>query len=103
VRTFDASVGSFGGCPFCPRASDNVATEDLVALLEELNFTTGIDLERLLDAAELATRFCSRPYEGHLLRARRPERSPATRHRFLWRPEIDDRRVGPPQIWREAN
>ena len=71
VRAFDASVGGLGGCPFCPGASGNVATEDLVALLEGLGFTTGINMEKLLDAAEFARRFCSRPYEGHLLKALR--------------------------------
>jgi hydroxymethylglutaryl-CoA lyase len=72
VRTFDASVGGIGGCPFCPGASGNLATEDLVAFLEGLNFATGIDMERLLDAAELAVDYSSRPYDGHLLRAHRP-------------------------------
>jgi hydroxymethylglutaryl-CoA lyase len=71
VRAFDASVGGLGGCPFCPGASGNVATEDLVALLEGLGFTTGINMEKVLDAAEFALRFCSRPYEGHLLKALR--------------------------------
>lgn len=72
VRSYDASVGGLGGCPFCPGASGNVATEDLVAFVEGLGFVTGIDMEKLLDAAEFARRFCSRPYEGHLLKALRP-------------------------------
>jgi hydroxymethylglutaryl-CoA lyase len=72
VREFDATTGGLGGCPYCPGASGNLASEDLVALLEGLGYETGIDLNRLLDAAELATRFSSRPYQGHLLRARRP-------------------------------
>jgi hydroxymethylglutaryl-CoA lyase len=75
VRAFDASVGGLGGCPFCPGASGNLATEDLVAFLEGLGFSTGIDMEKLLDAAEFARRFSSRPYEGHLLRALRPAKS----------------------------
>lgn len=72
VRSYDASVGGLGGCPFCPGASGNVATEDLVAFVGGLGFVTGIDMEKLLDAAEFARRFCSRPYEGHLLKALRP-------------------------------
>jgi hydroxymethylglutaryl-CoA lyase len=72
VRAFDASAGGLGGCPFCPGASGNVATEDLVDFVEGLGFVTGIDMEKLLDAATFARRFCSRPYEGHLLKARRP-------------------------------
>ncbi len=73
VRAFDASVGGLGGCPFCPGASGNVATEDLVAFLEGLGFATGLDMQKLLDAAEFARGFSSRAYEGHLLKALRPE------------------------------
>jgi hydroxymethylglutaryl-CoA lyase len=72
IRTFDAAAGGLGGCPFCPGASGNVATEDLVTFLEGLGYTTGIDVEKLLDAAELSLSFSSRPYEGHILRVRRP-------------------------------
>jgi hydroxymethylglutaryl-CoA lyase len=72
VRSFDASVGGLGGCPFCPGASGNVTTEDLVAFVEGLGFSTGIDMEKLLDAAQFARGFTSRPYEGHLLKALRP-------------------------------
>jgi hydroxymethylglutaryl-CoA lyase len=71
VREFDATTGGLGGCPYCPGASGNQATEDLVAFLEGMGFDTGIDLEKLLDAAEFAIQFSSRPYQGHLLRARR--------------------------------
>lgn len=72
VRTFDASVGGLGGCPYCPGASGNVATEDLVSLVDGLGYTTGISMDKLLDAAEVAIHYSSRPYEGHLLRALRP-------------------------------
>ncbi len=72
VRAFDATTGGLGGCPFCPGASGNLATEDLVAFLAGLGYETGIDLEKLLDAADFASRFSSRPYQGHLLRACRP-------------------------------
>jgi hydroxymethylglutaryl-CoA lyase len=75
VRAFDASVGGLGGCPFCPGASGNVATEDLVALLDGLGFTTGINMEKLLETAEFARQFCSRPYEGHLLKTLRRTQS----------------------------
>ena len=72
VRSFDASVGGLGGCPFCPGASGNLASEDLVAFLEGQGYLTGINLEKLLDAAELANQLSLQPYQGHLLRARRP-------------------------------
>jgi hydroxymethylglutaryl-CoA lyase len=71
IREFDSCTAGLGGCPYCPGASGNLATEDLVDFLEGLGYNTGIDLEKLLDAAEFACRFSSRPYQGHLLRARR--------------------------------
>jgi hydroxymethylglutaryl-CoA lyase len=71
VREFDSATAGLGGCPYCPGASGNLATEDLVDFLEGMGYDTGIDLEKLLDAAEFACRFSSRPYQGHLLRARR--------------------------------
>ena len=71
VREFDATTAGLGGCPYCPGASGNLATEDLVAFLDGMGFETGIDLEKLLDAAEFAIQFSSRPYQGHLLRAHR--------------------------------
>jgi hydroxymethylglutaryl-CoA lyase len=71
VREFDSTTAGLGGCPYCPGASGNVATEDLVAFLDGMGFETGIDMERLLDAAEFAIQFSSRPYQGHLLRAKR--------------------------------
>jgi hydroxymethylglutaryl-CoA lyase len=54
IRKFDASIAGLGGCPFAPGASGNVATEDVVMLLEQMGFDTGIDLGRLMQAAELA-------------------------------------------------
>jgi hydroxymethylglutaryl-CoA lyase len=71
VREFDSTTAGLGGCPYCPGASGNLATEDLVAFLDDMGYETGIDLEKLLDAAEFANRFTSRPYQGHLLLAKR--------------------------------
>ena len=50
VRTFDASLGGLGGCPYAPGASGNVVTEDLVFMFEAMGLSTGIDLERLMAA-----------------------------------------------------
>jgi len=50
VRTFDASLGGLGGCPYAPGASGNVVTEDLVFMFEAMGITTGINLERLIAA-----------------------------------------------------
>ncbi|MEH6582356.1 MAG: hydroxymethylglutaryl-CoA lyase [Halioglobus sp.] len=54
IRRFDASIAGLGGCPFAPGASGNVATEDVVMMLEQMGLSTGIDLGRLMDASELA-------------------------------------------------
>ena len=48
VRTFDASLGGLGGCPYAPGASGNVATEDLVFMFEAMGIATGVDLPRLI-------------------------------------------------------
>lgn len=52
VRTFDASMGGLGGCPYAPGASGNVVTEDLVFMFEAMGLRTGIDIGRLLAARE---------------------------------------------------
>jgi len=53
VKTFDASQGGLGGCPYAPGATGNIVTEDLVFLLESMGLRTGIDLERLLEARKI--------------------------------------------------
>lgn len=54
IRTFDSAFGGLGGCPYAPGASGNLATEDLVYMLEGMGFDTGIDLDRLFVASERA-------------------------------------------------
>lgn len=54
IRRFDASIAGLGGCPFAPGASGNVATEDVVMMLEQMGMDTGIDLDALLRASDLA-------------------------------------------------
>ena len=54
LRTFDASVGGLGGCPVAPGARGNVASEEVIALLHTLGFSTGIDVEKLGRAARFA-------------------------------------------------
>ncbi|MEM1154202.1 MAG: hydroxymethylglutaryl-CoA lyase [Pseudomonadota bacterium] len=54
VRRFDASIAGLGGCPFAPGASGNVATEDVVMMLEQMGFDTGINLDALMRASDLA-------------------------------------------------
>ena len=52
VRTFDASLGGLGGCPYAPGASGNVVTEDLVFMFEAMGVSTGVDLQKLIAARE---------------------------------------------------
>lgn len=54
LRTFDASVGGLGGCPYAPGARGNVATEEVIAMLHRLGFSTGIDVGKLAQAAMFA-------------------------------------------------
>lgn len=65
----DGSVGALGGCPFAPGASGNLALEDLVHVLEESGVDTGVDLDALIEAAELACRLVGRPVESHVGKA----------------------------------
>jgi len=55
ITTVDAALGGLGGCPYAPGASGNVATEDVVYMLEGMGIRTGIDLDRLVDCARLAS------------------------------------------------
>ena len=50
VRIFDASLGGLGGCPFAPKATGNIATEDLVYMMERSGIDTGIELEAAIAA-----------------------------------------------------
>ncbi len=69
IRTFDASIGGLGGCPFAPGAAGNVATEDLVYMLHEMGIDTGIHLDTLLAAADLVARFVKHPVRAHINRS----------------------------------
>jgi len=69
VATLDASIGGIGGCPFAPNASGNIATEDLVYLLNRSGVSHGLDLARLIDAAEWLSGALGKPVPSSLLRA----------------------------------
>jgi isopropylmalate/homocitrate/citramalate synthase len=69
ARLFDASVGGLGGCPFAPRATGNIATEDLVYLLEGDGVETGIDLDRLIEISEWLEELLERQLPGQVYRA----------------------------------
>jgi hydroxymethylglutaryl-CoA lyase len=65
----DASLGGLGGCPFAPRATGNVPTEDVAYLLERSGFRTGLDVDRLIAASEWLTTVMGRELPGMLGRA----------------------------------
>ncbi len=64
VRKFDSSIGGLGGCPFAPGAAGNVATEDLVNMLESAGYETGISLQALPHAVDVAERCVDAPLGG---------------------------------------
>ncbi|HET8791201.1 MAG TPA: hydroxymethylglutaryl-CoA lyase [Modicisalibacter sp.] len=69
VTRYESSIGGLGGCPFAPGASGNIASEDLVYLLTEMGIETGIDLQGLIDAGQLATRLMGRPLPAQVSKA----------------------------------
>jgi hydroxymethylglutaryl-CoA lyase len=69
VTEYDASVGGLGGCPYAPGASGNVATEEVVHMLHDMGVETGIDLDVLLEAAQLAEEITGRQLPSGVLRA----------------------------------
>lgn len=81
VTQLDASVGGLGGCPFAPGASGNIATEELVYLLDDAGITTGVDLNRVLEASAIAAGLVGHQLESNLFRAggrNRPRGAPAS-------------------------
>jgi hydroxymethylglutaryl-CoA lyase len=69
IRDFDASVGGLGGCPYAPGAAGNLATEDLVFMLQGMGVKTGIDLERLVEAGKVAESVVGRLLPGKVHQA----------------------------------
>ena len=65
----DASIAGLGGCPFAPNATGNIATEDLVYLLEREGVATGIEVDRLIETSEWLSELLGRRLEGQLYRA----------------------------------
>jgi hydroxymethylglutaryl-CoA lyase len=74
VRIFETSVSGIGGCPFAPGAAGNLATEDLVYMFERMGIRTGINFEKLLEAADFAASLTTNPALGrirHIEKAKR--------------------------------
>ncbi len=77
VDVLDASVGGIGGCPFAPGATGNIATEDLVYMLERAGYSTGYDLNQLIDTARWIGERIDRSAKSALLRSGSFPRTPA--------------------------
>jgi hydroxymethylglutaryl-CoA lyase len=69
ITEFDASVGGLGGSPFAPGANGNLATEDVVHMLADMDVDTGVDMDRLLEAARLAQRLVDHPLNSQVSKA----------------------------------
>ncbi|MEE9320461.1 MAG: hydroxymethylglutaryl-CoA lyase [Granulosicoccus sp.] len=69
ISTIDASVAGLGGCPYAQGATGNVATEDVVYLLNGLGITHGVDLHKLIDAGEFISTAINRPNQSSVARA----------------------------------
>jgi len=69
IPTFDASSGGLGGCPYAPGASGNMATEDLVYMLEKMGIDTAVDLNRLVAASQIIAPYLDHPLPGRYLQA----------------------------------
>ncbi len=74
VTTFDASIGGLGGCPYAPGAAGNLATEDAVFMFHGMGVDTGINLDKLVEAGELAQELIGRKLAGKYLQAALGER-----------------------------
>jgi hydroxymethylglutaryl-CoA lyase len=77
VRHFDASVAGLGGCPYAPGAAGNVATEDLIYMLDGMGMVSGIDLDKLIEAGHVAERIVGRPLPGKVHNAGAFKRRPS--------------------------
>jgi hydroxymethylglutaryl-CoA lyase len=73
IRDFDASVAGIGGCPYAPGAAGNLATEDLVFMLQGMGIRTGIDLDLLVEAGRVAEAVLGRPLPGKVHQAGVPK------------------------------
>lgn len=69
VTTFDSAFGGLGGCPYAPGASGNLATEDLVYMLEGMGYDTGVDMDRLVEASLYASDLVGRTLPSRMLQS----------------------------------
>ncbi|WP_028239081.1 hydroxymethylglutaryl-CoA lyase [Stutzerimonas azotifigens] len=74
IDRFDASLGGLGGCPYAPGASGNICTEDLVHMFQRMGLDTGVDLDRLLEAAASLPGLIGHEVPGAILKAGKSDR-----------------------------
>ncbi|HSP32791.1 MAG TPA: hydroxymethylglutaryl-CoA lyase [Thermoanaerobaculia bacterium] len=80
IATFDASSGGLGGCPYAPGASGNLATEDLIYLLDGMGIETGVDLKKLVAASQIIAPYLDHPLPGRYLQACTRQAMPVATH-----------------------
>lgn len=80
ITIFDASIGGLGGCPYAPGAAGNLATEDLVYMLNGMGMKTGIDLDKLVDCGKIAQEIVGRKLPGRCLQACLAQREKQLQH-----------------------
>ncbi|MDC0990038.1 hydroxymethylglutaryl-CoA lyase, partial [Rhodospirillales bacterium] len=69
ILFLDASVGGLGGCPFAPKATGNIATEDLCFMLRNMGFETGIKIDAYIETSLWAETFFDTPLPGQIMKA----------------------------------
>ena len=72
ITEFDSAIGGLGGCPYAPNASGNIATEDLVNMLAEMNIETGVDLDALLEVSRLTQKVIPHILDSSLAQSGKP-------------------------------
>jgi hydroxymethylglutaryl-CoA lyase len=69
IATFDSSSGGLGGCPYAPGASGNLATEDLLYLLDGMGIETGVDIRKVVAASQIVAPYLDHPLQGRYVQA----------------------------------
>ena len=69
MTRYEASIGGLGGCPFAPKATGNICTEDLIYMLDECGVRSGVDLARLIKVSRQAETIIGRQLPGQLMKA----------------------------------
>jgi hydroxymethylglutaryl-CoA lyase len=81
ITTFDASAGGLGGCPYAPGATGNLATEDLLYMLDGLGIETGVDIDKVLEASRFIEQKIGHPLASRYAAAEKSSRAPRPQHK----------------------